>query len=250
MISVKSNEEIELMKHAGSIAYKILSSIKDLIKPGISTKEIDDYAYKCIIDNECIPSFLGYEGYPASTCVSVNEVVVHGIPSEKEILKNGDIVSVDIGVIYKGMHSDTAYTYIVGNTTKEKRELVENTKKALYEGLGVIKEGIKLNEVCTSIESVAKKHHYAVFRELTGHGVGKNLHEEPFIPNYSNAESENIILKSGMTLAIEPMFGLRNKNIWVLEDEWTIETEDKSPAAHFEHTIVVTKNGYEIITGE
>lgn len=250
MISIKSDDEVKLMKHAGSIAYEILMNMKDLIRPGVSTKELDTYAYNYITKKDATPSFLGYEGYPASICASINEVVVHGIPNEKQILKNGDIISIDIGVCYKGMHSDTAYTYIVGNTTREKRELVENTRTALYKGLEVIKEGIKLNEVCTSIESVAKKHHYAVFRELTGHGVGKVLHEDPYIPNYSNKESESIILKSGMTLAIEPMFGLRNKNIWMLEDVWTIETEDKSSAAHFEHTIVVTKDGYEIITGE
>lgn len=250
MISIKSKNEIELMKYAGNIAYKILINLKDLIKEGTTTKELDNYAYNYIKENNCTPSFLGYEGYPASICVSINEVVVHGIPSEKQILKNGDIISVDIGVCYKGMHSDTAYTYIVGNTSKEKKDLVENTRKALYKGLEGIKEGIKLNEVCTSIESVAQKHRYAIFRELTGHGVGHKLHEDPYIPNYSNKESKNIILKSGMTLAIEPMFGLKNKNIWVLEDGWTIETEDKSSAAHFEHTIVVTKDGYEIITGE
>ena len=250
MISIKTKEEIELMKHAGKIAYELLMSMKNLMKPGVSTKELDEYAYKYIIERDCTPGFLGYEGFPGSICVSINEVVVHGIPSDKIKIKNGDIVTIDLGVCYKGMHTDTAYTYIIGNTTREKRELVEHTREALYKGLDVIKEGIKLNEVCKNIESVALKHHYAVFRELTGHGVGYDLHEDPYIPNYSNLESEDIILKSGMTLAIEPMFGLKTKNIWMLEDGWTIETEDKSPSAHFEHTILVTKDGYEIITGE
>lgn len=250
MIDIKSEDEIKLMRHSGKIAYELLNNLKDLMKPGVTTKELDDYSYKYMADRDCTPSFLGFEGYPASICVSINEIVVHGIPNDKKILKNGDIVSVDVGVNYKGLNTDTAYTYIIGNTTREKRELVEHTKEALYKGLEVIKDGMKLNEVCKNIESVAKKHHYSVFRELTGHGVGKELHEDPYIPNYSNKESEDIILKEGMTLAIEPMFGLKNRNIWLLEDGWAIETEDKSPAAHFEHTILVTKTGYEIITGE
>lgn len=250
MIEIKSKDEIELMIHAGKIAYNILTSLNDLIKPGISTKEINDYVNTEILKNDCTATFLGYEGYPASVCISVNQVVVHGIPNEKTIIKNGDIVSVDLGVNYKGMNVDTAYTYIVGNTTKVKRNLVMNTQKALYKGIEVIKPGISLNEVCASIESVAKRNGYAVFRELTGHGVGKNLHEDPYIPNYSNKESESIILKEGMTLAIEPMFGTGKRDIWMLEDGWTIETEDESPAAHFEHTVLVTKDGYKIITGE
>lgn len=250
MIEIKSEDEIKLMRHSGKIAYELLNNLKDLIKPGITTKEIEAYSHKYITDRGCTPSFLGFEGYPASICVSINQVVVHGIPSDNEVLKNGDIVSVDVGVNYKGLNSDTAYTYIIGNTTKEKRELVEHTKEALYKGISVIKDGIKLNEVCKNIESIAKKHNYSVFRELTGHGVGKELHEDPYIPNYSNKESENIILKEGMMLAIEPMFGSRNRDIWQLEDGWAIETVDQSPAAHFEHTVLVTKTGYEIITGE
>lgn len=250
MIEIKSEDEIKLMRHSGKIAYELLSNLKDLMKPGKTTKELEEYAYKYITDRECTPSFLGFEGYPASICVSINEVVVHGIPSDKKVLKNGDIVSVDVGVNYKGLNSDTAYTYIIGNTTREKRELVEHTREALYKGMAVIKDGIKLNEVCKNIESIAKKHNYSVFRELTGHGVGKELHEDPYIPNYSNKESENIILKEGMMLAIEPMFGLRDREIWLLEDGWAIETADQSPAAHFEHTVLVTKTGYEIVTGE
>ncbi len=250
MISIKSDKEIKLMRHSGKIAYNLLEALKDLMVSGVSTEKINDYAHKYIEENKCTPSFLGFEEYPASICVSINQVIVHGIPDKNKILKNGDIVSVDVGVNYKGYNTDTAYTYIIGNTTKEKKELVEYTKEALYKGLEVIKAGIKLNEVCKKIESVAVKHRYAVFRELTGHGVGKFLHEDPFIPNYSNKESENIILKEGMTLAIEPMFGLKDNDIWMLEDEWGIETVDKSPSAHFEHTILVTKTGYEILTGE
>lgn len=249
MISIKNEQEIECMRESGKITYGILSSLKDFIKPGMTTKEIDSYVYNYIISHGGTPSFLGYEGFPASACISINDMVVHGIPDDTKI-KKGDIVSVDVGTIYKGYHSDSAYTYIIGDVSKKTEKFVDDTKKSLYKGISVIKEGIKLNEVCKAIESVAKENGYGVFDCLTGHGVGKNLHEDPFIPNLSNHESEGIILKSGMTLAIEPMFSLGTKEVWLLPDEWGIVTRDGSLAAHFEHTILVTKDGYEILTGE
>ncbi len=249
MISIKSSEEIDLMRIAGKITYDLLMDLKDIIKPGITTKEIDKYVYDFIISHDATPSFLGYEGYPASACVSINEVVVHGIPDNTK-LKNGDIVSVDVGAVYKGYNSDTAYTYLVGEVDKNVIKLVEDTRKALYNGMKEVKAGVKLNKVCTAIGKVAKDNGYGVFTCLTGHGVGKDLHEDPYIPNYSNHESEGIILKEGMTLAIEPMFSLGTKEVWLLEDDWTIVTRDGSKAGHFEHTILVTKDGYEILTGE
>jgi len=249
MISIKKEQEIECMRESGKITYGILSSLKDFIKPGMTTKEIDNYVYNYIISHGGTPSFLGYEGFPASACISINDMVVHGIPDDTKI-KKGDIVSVDVGTIYKGYHSDSAYTYIIGEVPKKTKKFVDDTKKSLYKGISVIKEGIKLNEVCKAIESVAKENGYGVFDCLTGHGVGKNLHEDPFIPNLSNHESEGIILKSGMTLAIEPMFSLGTKDVWLLPDEWGIVTRDGSLSAHFEHTILVTKDGYEILTGE
>ena len=249
MISIKNEQEIEIMRKSGEITYGALCGLKDFIKPGVTTKEIDKFVYDYIVSHDATPSFLGYEGFPATACVSINDMVVHGIPDNTK-LKDGDIVTVDVGSYYKGLHSDSAYTYIVGDVDKKTIKFVEDTKKALYKGISVIKEGIKLNEVCKAIESIAKENGYGVFDCLTGHGVGRELHEDPFIPNLSNHESEGIILKAGMTLAIEPMFSLGTKNVWLLDDEWGIVTRDGSLAAHFEHTILVTKDGYEILTGE
>ena len=249
MISIKSEQEIEYMRVAGKIAYDLLMSLKDIIKPGITTKEIDKYAYDFITSRDAVPAFLDYEGYPASTCISINDMVVHGIPDDT-IIKEGDIVSVDTGAIYKGYYSDTAYTYIVGKTDMKTEKFVRDTRKALYNGISKVKAGIKLNEVCKAIGEVAKRNGYGIFEVLTGHGVGKTLHEDPYIPNYNNHESEGIVLKEGMTLAIEPMFSLGTKEVWLLPDDWGIITQDGSLAAHFEHTILVTKDGYEILTGE
>lgn len=249
MITIKTKKEIELMKYAGSVANEVLNSLKNVIKEGMTINEIDKYVKDYINSKNCYPTCLGFEGYPKSICASINEEVVHGIPDDRK-LKNGDIITIDIGVTYKGMIVDTAYTYIVGKTDEKIIELVKNTQEALNEGIKVIKSGIKLNDVCKAIEKVALKNKYGVIRELTGHGVGYDFHEDPYIPNYSNSESENIVLKSGMTLAIEPMFSLKGREVWILENGWTISTEDGSPTAHFEHTILVTENGYEILTGE
>ena len=244
----KTPAEIVLIKKACEITRDALIYAKALIKPGVSTFDIDKSIEKFIIESGGSPACLGYEGYPASICISVNEEVVHGIPSNRK-LKNGDIISIDVGACYKGYHGDTARTYKVGNISNEVSELMKYTKEALYKGLSVIKPGIKLNEICKAVESVAKEHGYGVIRELTGHGIGTDMHEDPYIPNYSNNESE-LILKEGMTLAIEPMFSLKGRKVWLLDDDWTIITQDGSPAAHYEHTIVVTKDGYKILTGE
>ena len=249
MISIKTEKEIELMAHAGEVAYQLLNELENIIKPGIKTQDLDDFSDKFIRMKGCTSAELGYEGYPKSICTSVNEEVVHGIPSSR-VRKEGDIVSIDLVINYKGYMADTARTYKVGNISKEVNDLLIHTKEALYKGLNEVKEGIKLNEVCKAIESVAIEHGYGVPKELTGHGIGKEMHEDPYIPNYSNEESEKIILKEGMTLAIEPMFSLKGRKVWLLEDGWTISTQDGSPVAHFEHTIVVTKNGYKILTGE
>lgn len=246
MIIIKTEKEIDLMIHAGKIAVETLNLIEKNIKIGITTKELNQIAASYIKENDCTASFLNYQGYPASICTSVNEEVVHGIPGNRK-LKNGDIISIDIGVCYKGMHVDTARTYKVGHVKKEIEDLMKTTNKALHEGIKIIKEGVKLNDVCATIEKYSSN--YGVIRELTGHGVGKEIHEDPYIPNYSNNES-NIILREGMTLAIEPMFNLKRKEVNILEDGWTIVTEDGNPSAHFEHTVLVTKDGYKIITGE
>lgn len=248
MISIKNEQEIKLMKEAGRINYLTHQLLKKNIRPGITTKELDQIAYDFITSQGCTPSFLNYEGYPASICTSINDEVVHGIPSNRKLV-NGDIISIDIGVIYKGYHSDSAATYPVGTVTKEKEYLMEHTKQALYEGLKEVKDGAKLGNVSSKIEEYAHRHKLGVVEELVGHGVGKNLHEKPDIPNYGKYNT-GIVLKEGMTLAIEPMLNLGTKRIYLLDDDWTIITQDGKPSAHFEHTVLVTKEGYIILTGE
>lgn len=248
MISTKTESEIMLMSYAGKVCFELLELMEDKVKPGVTTNELNDFADNYIREKGCTPSFLNYEGYPASICTSINEEVVHGIPSFRK-LKKGDIIKIDVGACYKGYHADTARTYKVGEISNEISDLMKYTKEALYKGISVIKPGIKLNEVCSAIEKVANEHGYGVIRELTGHGIGTEVHEDPYIPNYSNSDSE-LILKEGMTLAIEPMFSLKGRKVWMLDDEWTIVTQDNSPAAHYEHTIAVTKEGYKILTGE
>lgn len=248
MISIKNDEEIKLMKEAGHINYLCKEFLKNHIKPGITTKELDSLAEKFIIDHDGIPSFLNYEGFPGSICASINDEVVHGIPSNRK-LKNGDIISIDVGVIYKGYHSDSANTFPVGSISKEKQYLIEHTRKALKQGIKAVKNGVKVGAIGSAIEDYALKHNLGVVKELVGHGVGTHLHEDPDVPNYGN-KNDGIILKTGMTIAIEPMLNLGNEDICILDNNWTIVTEDGSPSGHFEHTVLVTDNGCEILTGE
>ena len=243
---IKSNEEIELLKIAGQIVGDTHNYLKQFIKPGITTKELDKLAYDYIISKDATPSFLNYEGYPASICTSVNEEVVHGIPSDR-ILQEGDIISIDIGACYKGYHGDSAWSYPVGNISEEKKYLLEHTEKSLYEGLSVIKPGMKIGDIGYAIEQYALKHKLGVGKELVGHGVGKNLHESPDVPNYGK-KNTGMTLRKGMVIAVEPMLNLGDSNIYILDDDWTIITADDKPSAHFEHTVVVTKDGYEILT--
>ena len=248
MVSIKSNEEIELMKHSGHINYLCHKLPEKILRPGITTKELEDIARKFMEENDCYSSTIGYEGYPGYLCISVNDEVVHGIPSSRK-LKNGDIVSLDISIIYKGYHSDSAATYPVGTINEKKAYLIEHTKNALYEGIKEVKDGATLGDIGHAIESYAHKHHLGVVRELCGHGIGNELHEDPDIPNYGNTHT-GMILKEGMTIAIEPMLNLGSRNVCMLDDDWTIVTEDGKPSAHFEHTVLVKKDGYEILTGE
>ena len=247
MITIKSKREIELLRIAGNIVYKTHKYLEPYIKPGITTKELDKLAYDFIISQGATPSFLNYNGFPASICTSVNEEVVHGIPSGRK-LKNGDIIGIDIGACYKGYHGDSAWSYRVGSVSDEKSYLLEHTEKALYEGLNMIKPGARIGDISHAIEEYAKSHNLGVVRELVGHGVGNHLHEEPDVPNYGEA-GKGPVLKEGMVIAVEPMLNLGTKEICMLDDDWTIETEDYSPSAHYEHTVVVTHDGYEILTG-
>ena len=249
MISIKSEREIEFMRIAGHINYLTHEELKKHIKPGIKTEQLDKIAHDFITKNDGYPSCLGYEGYPKSICVSINDEVVHGIPGKRK-LKNGDVVSIDFTVRYKGYESDSARTYIVGNTTKEVQDLVENTQKALNIGLSKVKSGAKIGDISCAIEEFAHSKNLGVVEDLVGHGIGANMHEEPDVPNYGQKDT-GITLKKGMTLAIEPMLTLGGKEVCLTDqNDWVIVTQDCSPSAHFEHTVLVTEDGYEILTGE
>lgn len=248
MISIKSKREIDLMIVAGRIVYETHQHIKSMIKPGVSLLQIDAEAEKFILSKGATPSFKGYEGFPNATCISVNEEVVHGIPSNRK-LKNGDIVSIDIGANYKGYHGDSAWSYAVGNIDDDKKYLLEHTKNALFEGISKVKPGNYIGDIGYAVEKYANAHHLGIVRELVGHGVGNNVHEDPDVPNYGNMQT-GPILKEGMVIAIEPMLNLGSDDIVVEDNDWTITTLDKKPSAHFEHTVLVTKDGYQILTGE
>lgn len=247
MVTTKSAREIALMREAGRIVALAHDEVRKHIKPGISTKELDKIVEDTIRANGAIPSFKGYHGFPASICASINEVVVHGIPSKKQILKEGDIISVDIGAIYKGYHGDSAWTYTVGKVNDETQKLLEVTEASLFKGLEMVKAGNRLTDISHNIQVYAEAFGYGVVREFTGHGIGNQLHEDPAIPNFG-LPGKGIILKPGMTLAIEPMINMGKKEVRVLKDGWTTVTSDGSLSAHFEHTVLVTETGYEILT--
>ncbi len=248
MISIKSEREIKLMREAGILNFKTHEEVKKHLKAGITTKELDKIAYNFISSHNARPSFLNYEGYPASICVSINDEVVHGIPGKRKI-QNGDIVSIDIGVEVHGYHSDAARTYIIGDVAPEVRDLVNNTEKALYVGLSKIHEGAKIGDIGAAIEEYAHEHGLSVVEELVGHGVGTNVHEDPDVPNFGKAGT-GVTLKAGMVIAVEPMLNLGERYVYMHDDDWTISTDDELPSAHFEHTVVVTKDGYKILTGD
>ena len=248
MISIKSDYEIELLRHAGHIVYLTHLYLKDYIKPGITTKELDKLAEDFIISQGATPSFKGYNGFPGSICTSVNEEVVHGIPSNRK-LHEGDIIGIDIGACYKGYHGDSAWSYAVGKISDKKKYLLDHTEKALYIGLEQIKPGARIGDIGNAIETYANSHKLGVVRELVGHGVGSNIHEDPEVPNYGK-KGTGPVLKEGMVIAVEPMLNLGTRQVFMLDDDWTIVTGDNKPSAHFEHTVVVTKDGYQILTGD
>ena len=248
MVSIKTKEEILKIKKAGHVNYLTHQYLKSLIKPGITTKYLNDEADKFIREHGGIPGFLNYEGFPASICVSVNEEVVHGIPGDRT-LKEGDIVSLDIGVVIDGYHSDSAWTYPVGKVSAEKHRLLHHTEKMLYIGLKEVKNGAHLNNIGARISEYAHKQNLGVVRELCGHGVGRELHEEPDVPNYGKYNT-GMKLLTGMVIAVEPMITAGSRHICLLDDDWTIVTKDGRDSAHFEHTVAVTEDGYEILTGE
>ena len=246
MINKKSRDEIKRMRHAGHIVALVHKKMREVIEPGISTKELDDIAYKIIKDNKAIPTFMGYEGYPASICASLNEQVVHGIPHSDVILKEGDIISIDVGATYGGMVGDGAWTYPVGTVSNEIQRLLKTTEEALFAGVSKMHDGNILDDVSKAIEAVANREKFGIVRQYGGHGVGHQMHEEPFLFNYS--VGDQTLIKKGYAIAIEPMINLGGDDVEVAEDGWTVSTVDKKPSAHFEHTVLVTDDEPILIT--
>ena len=240
MVKPKTEEEIELLRENAIIVSKTLAEVGKIVAPGVTTLELNRVAETFIRDNGAIPSFLGYEGFPAALCLSVNDVVVHGFPSNY-VLKEGDIVSVDCGTLYKGYNGDSAYTFPVGEVDAKTRRLLDVTKESLYKGIEAAVAGNHIGDIGFAVQNHCEKHGYGVVRELTGHGIGKEMHEEPNIPNYGR-RGNGKMLKSGMCIAIEPMITLGDRKIGLMPDKWSIRTIDGKPAAHFEHTIAI-KNG-------
>ena len=248
MITIKSPREVELLRIAGNVVYKTHQYLKPFVKEGITTEELNRLGEEYIISQGCTPSFKGYEGFPAGICMSVNSEVVHGFPSKRK-LKNGDILTMDIGACWKGYHGDSGWTYAVGDISDDAKYIMEHTEKALYVGLEQVKPGNRIGDISHAIEEYAKEHNLGVVRELCGHGVGTDVHEDPEVPNYGEAGT-GPKLREGMVIAIEPMLTMGSPKVFLRENNWTVETQDGSLAGHYEHTIVVTKDGYEILTGE
>lgn len=246
-IEIKSIREIELMTESGRILEIVHKELEKALRPGMSTLDIDRLGEEIIRSYNCIPSFLNYNGYPASICVSVNEEVVHGIPSSKRILKDGDVVSLDAGVIYKGYHSDAARTHGIGEISKEAKKLIEVTRQSFFEGIKYAKEGNHLFDISNAIGTYAESFGYGVVRDLCGHGVGTKLHESPQIPNYV-MNRRGVKLKAGMTLAIEPMINMGTWEVDWLDDEWTVVSRDRSVSAHYENTVLITDGEPRLLT--
>lgn len=246
-ISIKSAREIELMREAGRILALVHDELGKAIRPGMTTKDIDRLGEKLIRSYGCIPSFLNYNGYPASICVSVNDEVVHGIPTDKRMIREGDIVSLDAGVIYKGYHSDAARTHAVGKVSPEAEKLIQVTQECFFEGIKYAKEGNYLYDISSAIGRYAEKLGYGVVRDLCGHGIGTHLHESPDIPNYE-MNRRGVRLRKGMTLAIEPMINVGTWEVDWLDDDWTVVTRDGTLSAHYENTVLITEDGPELLT--
>jgi len=247
MIKLKTLDEVSKIAYACKVVAEALEYAKELMKPGVTAYDIDRLLEEFILDRKVKPAFKGYAGYPAATCISPNEVVVHGIPSKKVVLKDGDIVSIDLGAIHEGFYGDGACTYMLGAVDESKRKLVEVTREALDIGVKTVRAGVHLGDVSYAIQSHVEGNGFNVIRDYVGHGIGRSLHEDPQIPNYG-VPGTGPILRAGMTLAIEPMVSAGDWRVEILNDGWTAVTLDRSPAAHFEHTILVTDEGVEILT--
>ena len=246
MISIKSPREIELMRKAGRIVALVHERMAEVIKPGITTKELNQIAEEIILDNGATPSFKGYGGFPAAICASPNEILIHGFPNDIP-LKDGDVISIDVGACYQGYHGDSAWTYAVGKPDEKVQQLMSVTKQSLFNALAIVKPGIHLSDISHTIQEYVESYGYSVPIEYTGHGIGSSLHEDPPVPNYGQP-GRGPVLKEGMAIAIEPMVNMGTRYTKTLSDGWTVETNDKKPTAHYEHTIVITADGYEILT--
>ena len=247
MIYLKNEEEIELLRENNLLVSRTLAEVGRHIRPGVTTKELDRIGEEFIRSHGAVPAFLGYQGYPASLCISVNEQVVHGIPSTSQVLKEGDIVSVDCGTFMKGFVGDSAYTFAVGAVSDEVKQLMEVTKEALYKGVAQAKAGNRVGDVASAVQEHAERHGYSVVRELVGHGLGRKMHEEPEVPNYG-ARGRGPLLKEGMVICIEPMINMGARYVVFERDGWTVRTRDRKPSAHFEFAVAVGKEGPDVLT--
>lgn len=247
MIYLKTDEQIELLRESNLIVAKALAEVTKLIKPGVTTLDLDKRAEEFIRDSGAVPSFLGYSGFPASICTSLNDQVVHGIPSKNVILEDGDIISVDCGALKNGFHGDSAYTFCVGEVDNEILHLLQTTKESLYKGIEEAIEGKRIGDIASAIQSHCEKEDFSVVREMVGHGIGKKLHEAPEVPNYGTRGS-GVKLKTGMVIAIEPMINMGKREIVFEKDGWTTRTIDNMPSAHFEHTVAVKKGKADILS--
>ena len=247
MIYIKSDDEIKRMREPNLIVRDLLAYLEEKVKPGVTTAQLDKWAYEFITHRGAKPSFLGYDGFPASICTSVDDVVVHGIPSEKTVLQEGQIIGIDVGAYKNGYHGDAARTVPVGKISAEKQRLIDVTKESFFKGVSVLKDGVRLGDLSAAVQKHAESNGYSVVRELVGHGIGRDMHEDPSVPNYGIA-GHGVKLRKNMTIAVEPMINMGKRDIYVESDGWTIRTRDGKPSAHYENTLLITEDGYELLT--
>ena len=247
MITVKTEAEIALMRESGKITRDVLDLIGSRIRIGMTTKELDKIAYDYIKSCGAYPSFLGYSGYPASICASIDDIVVHGIPSDNETIKDGQIISIDVGVLYNGWQGDAARTFMVGNVSEEKKKLVKITEECFFKAIENLHDGSPIGDIGHNVQTHAESNGFSVVRALVGHGIGRDMHEDPSVPNYGK-KGTGIRLKKGMTIAIEPMINAGTYQVDFLSDGWSVRTRDRKPSAHYENTIAITDNGVELLT--
>lgn len=247
MIYIKTREEVDIMRKANIIVRDALLTVRDKIKPGVTTLDVDTWVREYIEGQGAKPSFLGYEGYPGSACVSIDDVVVHGIPSKKKYIEEGQIVGVDVGACIDGFHGDSARTFMIGKVSEEKRALVEATEQSFFEAIKDLKAGSRLGDIGAAVQQYVEARGYSVVRALVGHGIGHHMHEDPSVPNYGVA-GRGIRLHSGMTIAIEPMINLGRYDVYTERDGWTVRTKDGKPSAHYENTVAIWDDGVEILT--